>query len=143
MDKKSLIRDPSNTSPFTRLESHILKELFNLLGGKDFSTQSDADMETLSDIKDIYGLSKKEAMYIGALYKYNWPVAGEEGDYHSFQEVKVPEMTLYQVEYYQDVSAWRDIYFDVWGSDEEFADMGASHDFYLMKKLFLKWKMVV
>jgi len=136
LDKKSLIRDPSNTSPFTGLESRILKELFNLLGGKNFSTQNDADMTQLSEIKDIYGLSKKETMYMGALYKYNWPAAGEEGDYDSLQEVIVPEMTLYQVEYYQDVSAWRDIFFDVWGSDEEFADMGASHDFYYDDETF-------
>ena len=136
MAKKSLIRDPSNTSPFTGLEIRLLKDLFNLLKGKDFSTQSDTDMTQLSEIKDIYGLSKKEAMYVGALYKENWQAAGEEGDFDNILEVDVPEMTLYAVEYYQDVTAWRDIYFDVWASDEEFADMGASHDFYYDDETF-------
>jgi hypothetical protein len=115
----------------------------NLLKGKDFSTKSDSDMTQLDEIKDIYGLTKKEAMYIAALYKDNWyvgPTGGEDEsekvDWAGFEEVEVPEMKLYEVQYFQDVSAYRDVYFDVWGADEEFADMGASHDFYYNEETF-------
>ena len=110
----------------------------NLLKGKDFNTQSDGDFVSLEEIKKIYGLTKKEAMYMAALYKDNWKIQrGYEGiehesekvDWSGIKEVNVPEMKLYEVEYFQDVSAYRDIYFDVWGANEEFADMGASHDF--------------
>ena len=143
MAKNSLIRNPSNTSPFTGLEIRILKDMENLLKGKDFSTKSDSDMTRLDEIKDIYGLTKKEAMYIAALYKDNWyvgPTGGEDEsekvDWAGFEEVEVPEMKLYEVQYFQDVSAYRDVYFDVWGSDEEFADLGASHDFYYNEETF-------
>ena len=143
MAKNSLIRNPSNTSPFTPLEIRILKDMENLLKGKDFSTKSDSDMTLLDEIKDIYGLTKKEAMYIAALYKDNWyvgPTGGEDEsekvDWAGFEEVEVPEMKLYEVQYFQDISAYRDVYFDVWGSDEEFADLGASHDFYYNEETF-------
>ena len=138
MAKNSLIRDPSNTSPFTGLEIRILKDMENLLKGKDFNTKNDSDMIYLDQIKDIYGLTKKESMYIAALYSYNWSIGrryegieheGEKVDWAGIKEVEVPEMKLYEVEYFQDVSAYRDIYFDVWGADEDFADLGASHDF--------------
>ena len=33
-------------------------------------------------------------------------------------------------------TSYRDVYFDVWGSNEEFADMGASHDFYYDEETF-------
>ncbi len=82
-------------------------------------------------------------MYIAALYKDNWyvgPTGGEDEsekvDWAGFEEVEVPEMKLYEVQYFQDVSAYRDVYFDVWGSDEEFADLGASHDFYYNEETF-------
>jgi len=136
--KNTLIRDPDNTSPFSGLEIRILKDMENLLKGKDFNTQSDGDFVSLEEIKKIYGLTKKEAMYMAALYKDNWKIErGYEGiehesekvDWAGIKEVNVPEMKLYEVEYFQDVSAYRDIYFDVWGANEEFADMGASHDF--------------
>ena len=143
MAKNSLIRNPSNTSPFTGLEIRILKDMENLLKGKDFSTKSDSDMTQLDEIKDIYGLTKKEAMYIAALYKDNWyvgPTGGEDEsekvDWAGIKEVNVPEMKLYEVQYFQDISAYRDVYFDVWGSDEEFADLGASHDFYYNEETF-------
>ena len=84
-------------------------------------------------------------MYIAALYKDNWGESREKSgiepqekkvDWAGIKTVDVPEMKLYEVEYYQDVSAYRDIYFDVWASDEEFADMGASHDFYYDDETF-------
>jgi len=149
--KNTLIRNPSNTSPFTGLEIRILKDMENLLKGKNFSTKSDSDMIQLEEIKNIYGLSKKEAMYIAALYRDNWyidraiPYRGtstgiehesEKVDWAGFEEVEVPELKLYEIQYFQDVSAYRDIYFDVWGADEEFADMGASHDFYYDEETF-------
>ena len=145
MAKNSLIRDPSNTSPFTGLEIRILKDMENLLKGKDFNTKNDSDMIYLDQIKDIYGLTKKESMYIAALYSYNWAIGrryegieheGEKVDWAGIKEVEVPEMKLYEVEYFQDVSAYRDIYFDVWGADEDFADLGASHDFYYNEETF-------
>ena len=145
MAKNTLIRNPSNTSPFTGLEIRILKDMENLLKGKNFSTQSDSDMVSLDEIKNIYGLTKKEAMYIAALYRDNWYIEraipgieheSEKVDWAGFEEVEVPEMKLYEVQYFQDVSAYRDIYFDVWGADEEFADMGASHDFYYDEESF-------
>jgi len=143
--KNTLIRNPSNTSPFTGLEIRILKDMENLLKGKNFSTKSDSDMTQLDEIKNIYGLTKKEAMYIAALYRDNWYIdraipgiehESEKVDWAGFEEVEVPEMKLYEVEYFQDVSAYRDVYFDVWGSDEEFADLGASHDFYYDEETF-------
>ena len=145
MAKNSLIRNPSNTSPFTGLEIRILKDMENLLKGKDFSTKSDSDMIQLEQIKEIYGLTKKEAMYIAALYKDNWNVdlgyqgiehESEKVDWAGIKEVVVPELKLYEVQYFQDVSAYRDIYFDVWGADEEFADMASSHDFYYDEEKF-------
>ena len=145
MAKNTLIRNPSNTSPFTGLEIRILKDMENLLKGENFSTKSDRDMVRLDEIKNIYGLTKKEAMYIAALYRDNWYIEraipgieheSEKVDWAGFEEVEVPEMKLYEVEYFQDVSAYRDVYFDVWGSDEEFADMGASHDFYYDEETF-------
>ena len=145
MAKNSLIRNPSNTSPFTGLEIRILKDMEILLKGKDFSTKSDSDMIQLEQIKEIYGLTKKEAMYIAALYKDNWNVyRGYEGiehesekvDWAGIKEVVVPELKLYEVQYFQDVSAYRDIYFDVWGADEDFADIAASHDFYYDEETF-------
>ena len=51
MAKNSLIRDPSNTSPFSGLEIRILKDMENLLKGKDFNTQSDGDFVSLEEIK--------------------------------------------------------------------------------------------
>jgi hypothetical protein len=116
----------------------------NLLKGKDFNTKSDSDMIQLDEIKDIYGLTKKEAMYIAALYKDNWNKSwyedieheSEKVDWAGIKEVVVPELKLYEVQYFQDVSAYRDVYFDVWGADEEFADMGASHDFYYNEETF-------
>lgn len=143
MAKNTLIRDPDNTSPFSGLEIRILKDMENLLKGKDFNTQSDGDFVSLEEIKKIYGLTKKEAMYMAALYKDNWyvgPTGGEDEsekvDWSGIKEVNVPEMKLYEVEYFQDVSAYRDIYFDVWGANEEFADMGSSHDFYYDEETF-------
>ena len=145
MAKNSLIRNPSNTLPFTVLEIRILKDMENLLKGKNFSTKNDSDMVSLEEIKNIYGLTKKEAMYIAALYQDNWFIdraipgiehESEKVDWAGFEEVEVPEMKLYEVQYFQDVSAYRDIYFDVWGADETFADMGASHDFYYDEESF-------
>ena len=145
MARNTLIRNPSNTSPFTPLEIRILKDMENLLKGKNFSTKSDSDMTQLDEIKNIYGLTKKEAMYIAALYRDNWYIdraipgiehESEKVDWAGFEEVEVPEMKLYEVEYFQDVSAYRDVYFDVWGADEEFADLGASHDFYYDEETF-------
>ena len=145
MARNTLIRDPGDTSPFTGLEIRILKDMENLLKGKNFSTKSDSDMVSLDEIKNIYGLTKKEAMYIAALYRDNWGQSREKSgiepqekklDWADIKTVDVPEMKLYEVEYYQDVSAYRDIYFDVWGADESFADMGASHDFYYDEETF-------
>ena len=145
MARNTLIRNPSNTSPFTPLEIRILKDMENLLKGKNFSTKSDSDMIQLEEIKNIYGLTKKEAMYIAALYRDNWYIdraipgiehESEKVDWAGFEEVEVPELKLYEIQYFQDVSAYRDIYFDVWGADEEFADMGASHDFYYDEETF-------
>ena len=145
MARNTLIRNPTNTSPFTPLEIRILKDMENLLKGKEFNTKNDSDMVQVEEIKNIYGLTKKEAMYIAALYRDNWNIArGYEGiehesekvDWAGIKEVNVPEMKLYEVEYYQDVSAYRDIYFDVWGADEDFADLGASHDFYYNEETF-------
>ena len=145
MARNTLIRNPSNTSPFTPLEIRILKDMENLLKGKNFSTQSDSDMVSLDEIKNIYGLTKKEAMYIAALYRDNWGQSREKSgiepqekklDWVDIKTVDVPELKLYEVQYFQDVSAYRDIYFDVWGADEDFADLGASHDFYYNEETF-------
>ena len=68
-------------------------------------------------------------MYIAALYQENW-----------ITEMKIlviiltlqlfPVLNLYDITYHQDVTAWRDVYFTVYASNDDMADMAASHDFY-------------
>tara|TARA_R110000751_G_scaffold287526_1_gene392295 strand:+ start:100 stop:687 length:588 start_codon:yes stop_codon:yes gene_type:complete len=145
--KKTLIRNPGDTQPFNNLEVHILTTLENLLKGEQFSTETDEDMFELFEIKKIYGLSKKESMYVASLYQYNWDIVNEisstsrnKMDWSSIEEVVVPEMKLYEVEYYQDVSAVRVISFDVWGGESDMAEGGASADFYVGKSHFSTMK---
>ena len=145
MAKNILIRNPGDTSPFNKLEIHILKNLEKLLKGEQFKVDTDADMFKLSDIKKIYGLSKKEAMYVAALYVDNWNIIdaipgikhhSEKMDWSSIERVVVPEMKLYEVDFYQDVSASRVITFNVWGSSDDMADGASSADFYYNEETF-------
>ena len=108
MAKKTLIRNPGDTQPFNKLEVHILTTLENLLKGEQFSTETDEDMFELFEIKKIYGLSKKESMYVASLYQYNRDIVNEisstsrnKMDWSSVEEVVVPEMKLYEVDFYQ------------------------------------------
>ncbi len=147
MAKKTLIRNPGDTQPFNKLEVHILTTLENLLKGEQFSTETDEDMFELFEIKKIYGLSKKESMYVASLYQYNRDIVNEisstsrnKMDWSSVEEVVVPEMKLYEVEYYQDVSAVRVISFDVWGGSDDMAKGGASADFFVGKSHFSTMK---
>ena len=134
MARNTLIRDAGDTSPFTKLEVRILNDLYELLKGEHWERGIDANFAKLDEIKEIYGLSKKEAMYIAALYQENHIPGQDFSDYPD--PPNVPVLNLYAVTYHQDVTAWRDVYFTVYGSNDDMADMAASHDFFVDGEVF-------
>ena len=134
MGKNTLIRDPGDTSPFTKLEVRILNDLYGLMKGEYWEKGNDRHFGKLDEIKEIYGLSRKEAMYIAALYQDNFITGQDFSDYPD--PVEVPLLNLYDITYHQDVTAWRDVYFTIYGSNDDMADMAASHDFYEDDNIF-------
>ena len=134
MARNTLIRDPGDTSPFTKLEVRILNDLYGLMKGEYWEKGNDRHFGKLDEIKEIYGLSRKEAMYIAALYQDNFITGQDFSDYPD--PVEVPLLNLYDITYHQDVTAWRDVYFTVYASNDDMADMAASHDFYEDDNIF-------
>lgn len=133
MAKNTLIRNPDNNSPFTKLEVRILDDLYKLLKGEEFATSTDQHFFKLAEIKEIYGLNNKESMYIAALYQDNWV---KSGNFDKIEKPIVPILKLYDVTYFQDVSAFRDINFMVYANSDHMADNASSYDFYIDKETF-------
>lgn len=126
MSKKTIIRNPNDKSPFTKLEIHILKTMYKALNGASWDKSGYNDFGKLKKIKEIYGFTNIETMYIGSLYKKNYVA---DGDFDSILPPKIPEMRMYNVNFYQDVSAYRDIHFNIIAGDEDMAIEGSSYDF--------------
>jgi len=126
LSKKTIIRNPNDKSPFTKLEIHILKTMYKALNGASWDKSGYNDFGKLKKIKEIYGFTNIETMYIGSLYKKNYVA---DGDFDSILPPKIPEMRMYNVSFFQDVSAYRDIHFNIIAGDEDMAIEGSSYDF--------------
>jgi hypothetical protein len=121
---KSLIRLTSNTSPFNRVESGILEHIFTLFNGDIH--KAGLPILIRSNIKTTYSLNNSELMYFYSLYKKNWLVSG---DFSSIQDVEVPKMYDFNVNYLQDVSAYNSINHNVIAADDFDADEAMEYDF--------------
>tara|TARA_B110000211_G_scaffold142283_1_gene162434 strand:- start:140 stop:667 length:528 start_codon:yes stop_codon:yes gene_type:complete len=121
---KSLIRLITNTTPFSRAEVDILSYIYKVLNGE--LPQSGLSSLIKSNIKGTYSLNKSELMYFYALYKMNYL---ESGDFSSIQNVEVPKMYDYNVNFLQDVSAWRSIDHNVIAADDFDAHEAMDYDF--------------
>lgn len=121
---KSLIRLVSNTKPFNRVESDILKYIYKVLNGKVPHTGVQSLIR--SNIKGTYSLNGAELMYFYALYKMNYL---ESGDFSTIQNVVVPKMYDYNVNFLQDVSAWKSTDHNVIAANDEDAHEAMDYDF--------------
>jgi hypothetical protein len=121
---KSLIRLVSNTKPFNRVESDILKYIYKVLNGK--VPQTGVHSLIRSNIKGTYSLNGAELMYFYALYKMNYL---ESGDFSSIENVKIPKMYDYNVNFIQDVSAWRSVDHNVIAANDVDAHEAMDYDF--------------
>jgi len=121
---KSLIRLVSNTKPFNRVEVDILKYIYKVLNGE--VPQTGVQSLIRSNIKGTYALNGSELMYFYALYKMNYL---ESGDFSSIENVEIPKMYDYNVNFLQDVSAWRSIDHNVIAANDEDAHEAMDYDF--------------
>lgn len=121
---KSLIRLVSNTKPFNRVEADILKYIYKVLNGK--VPQTGVKGLIHSNIKGTYSLNGAELMYFYALYKMNYL---KSGDFSTIQNVVVPKMYDYNVNFLQDVSSWRSIDHNVIAADDFDAHEAMDYDF--------------
>lgn len=126
MGKKSIIRDPSDKSPFTKLEIHILKTIYESLNGEAWHDTDSINFDVLVKIKEIYGFTKIESMYIAALYVENYD---HNGNFDSTDPPEIPKMHMYNITYHQDVNAFRDIHYDIIASSDAMAHWGSLYDF--------------
>ena len=78
------------------------------------------------DFKNMFGLSKEEVMYFIGLYNENYT---SDVVFEDIEEVVVPLMREYDVEYMQDVSAYRSLEHKVWAADEDDALDAMDWDF--------------
>jgi hypothetical protein len=122
---KSLIRLTSNTKPFNRVELGVLEYIYKVLKG-ELLNHSGLEPLIRSNIKGMYGLKKDELMYFYALYQNNYE---SSGDFSSIESVDVPKMYDYNVNYLQDVSAWRSTDHSVIAADEHNAAEAMDYDF--------------
>jgi hypothetical protein len=119
-----IIRKVTNTKPFNKLELGILKWIFKTLEGE---ASRDILRKLMNqDFKNMFGLSKEEVMYFIGLYNENYT---DIGDFEDIKEVVVPLMREYDVEYMQDVSAYRSLEHKVWAADEDDALDAMDWDF--------------
>ena len=119
-----IIRKVTNTKPFNKLELGILKWMFKTLEG---GAPRDMVRKLMNqDFKNMFGLSKEEVMYFIGLYNENYT---ERGDFEDIEEVVVPLMREYDIEYLQDVSAYRTLEHKVWAADEDDALDAMDWDF--------------
>lgn len=129
--RKSLIRKTSNTKPFNRFELGVLEFIHEILDG----TYYGLDKLVKSNIKGTFALTGPELMYFYALYKKNKKsgfgddALGNEVDFSKLKTVKIPKMYDYNVNYLQDVSAWRSTDHNVIATDEEDAYEAMDIDF--------------
>ena len=121
---KSLIRLVSNIKPFNRVEVDILKYIYKVLNGE--IPQSGLESLIKSNIKGTYSLNKSELMYFYALFKMNYL---KSGDFNNIQNVEIPKMYDYNVNFLQDVSAWRSTDHNVIASDDFDAHEAMDYDF--------------
>jgi len=121
---KSLIRLVSNTKPFNRVEVDILKYIYKVLNGE--VPQTGVQSLIRSNIKGTYALNGAELMYFYSLYKMNYL---ESGDFSSIENVEIPKMYDYNVNFLQDVSAWRSIDHNVIAANDEDAHEAMDYDF--------------
>ena len=122
--RKSLIRLVSNSNPFNRVEIDILKYIYKVLNGE--VPQTGVQSLIRSNIKGTYALNGSELMYFYALYKMNYL---ESGDFSSIENVEIPKMYDYNVNFLQDVSAWRSIDHNVIAANDEDAHEAMDYDF--------------
>ena len=118
MELKDIIRNTTDTQPFNRFEVAVLREIYRTLGGEFRSTvtadnsgnplKSDFYRLMNSDIISNLGLDNDILMYFYSLYKNNLDKV-IDGDFTSIEEVVVPHMKEYQVKFYQNINAWREI----------------------------------
>ena len=129
--RKSLIRKTSNTKPFNRFELGVLEFIHEILDG----TYYGLDKLVKSNIKGTFALTGPELMYFYALYKKNKKsgfeddALGNEVDFSKLKTVKIPKMYDYNINYLQDVSAWRSTDHNVIATDEEDAYEAMDIDF--------------
>ena len=109
---KSLIRLTSNTTPFNRVESGILEHIFTLFNGD--IPHDGLSILIRSNIKSTYSLNNSELMYFYSLYKKNWLMSG---DFSSIQDVEVPKMYDFNVNFLQDDNVSIGDYLDVFDSE--------------------------
>ena len=121
---KSLIRLVSNTKPFNRVEVDILKYIYKVLNGE--VPQTGVQSLIRSNIKGTYALNGSELMYFYALYKMNYL---ESGDFSSIENVEIPKMYDYNVNFLQDGSAWRSTDHNVIAANDEDAHEAMDYDF--------------
>tara|TARA_R110000824_G_scaffold120964_1_gene276742 strand:+ start:499 stop:1032 length:534 start_codon:yes stop_codon:yes gene_type:complete len=119
-----IIRKVTNTKPFNKLELGILKWMFKTLDGV-LSRDIVRDIMK-KDFKNMFGLSKEEVMYFVGLYNENYL---QDGSFEDITLVTVPLMLEYDVEYMQDVSAYRSLEHKVWAADEDDALDAMEWDF--------------
>ena len=122
--RKSLIRLVSNSKPFNRVEIDILKYIYKVLNGE--VPQTGVQSLIRSNIKGTYSLNGPELMYFYALYKMNYL---ESGDFSSIENVKIPKMYDYNVNFIQDVSAWKSTDHNVIAANDEDAHEAMDYDF--------------
>ena len=121
---KSIIRLITNNTPFNRFEIGVLDYIYTIFDGK---LPHEGLMKLLhSNFKGTFGLTGSEVMYFYSLYKENYL---ESGDFSGVEEVLVPKMYDYNVNYLQDVSAWRSIDHNVIAANEQSAIEAMDFDF--------------
>ena len=119
-----IIRKVTNTKPFNKFELGILKWMFKTLEG---GAPRDMVRKLMNqDFKNMFGLSKEEVMYFIGLYNENYT---SDVVFEDIEEVVVPLMREYDVEYMQDVSAYRSLEHKVWAADEDDALDAMDWDF--------------
>ena len=128
--RKSLIRKTSNTKPFNRFELGVLEFIHEILDG----TYYNLDKLVKSNIKGTFALTGPELMYFYALYKNNIREFGDDAlgyevDFSKLKTVNIPKMYDYNVNFIQDVSAWRNIDHNVIAADDGDAHEAMDYDF--------------
>ena len=121
---KSLIRLVSNTTPFNSVESGILDHMYEIFDG--YIKGNELSTLIRHKFKELYSLNKEELMYFYSLYKLNYV---SSGDFSEVQNVEVPKMYDFNVNYLQDVSAYNSIDHNVIAANDSDAAEAMEYDF--------------